>query len=473
MVALSHMRWVGRLGLVAMVAGGVGCSTTWHRPPDELMADVPPAWSTMAGQAGRAAGAEPARRHQWWLRFDDPTLSTLIGQAMQHNTSIQGAVATLRQARALREGVAAALWPTLGSSASVRSSQSGVGASGRASSTYQAGLDASWELDVFGARGSALQASDAVALASQASLADVQVSIAAEVALDYILLRTIEARQAVARQNLASQQETLQIAQWRLQAGLVSSLDAEQARAAAAQTSTLLPTLQTSRAQTQHALAVLLGRPPAALQALLQAPASIPASSLPINPGWPAETLRQRADVRAAEHQVSAAWARVDQAQAARLPHFSLGGSLGLSAATLGALTHGASVASSLLGSVTLPLLDGGALGAQVDAQRAGYDIAVQAYRAAVLGALQEVEDALVALQGDRLKLGHWRLAADAASGAAYMAQQQYNSGLVDFQVVLQTQRTQLATQDTLASATADVASDQVRLVKALGGGGS
>jgi outer membrane protein TolC len=185
----------------------------------------------------------------------------------------------------------------------------------------------------------------------------------------------------------------------------------------------------------------------------------------------PAEMLRQRADVRAAEYRVAAALAQVGQAQAQRWPSFALGGSLGLSAISLAALTNGASVLSSLVASVSVPVFDGGAARAQVRVQQAALEQAQLAYRAAVLGALNDVESALVALDNDRLRLASLRVAADAASRAALLARQRYSSGLVDFQTVLETQRNQLATQDGVVSASAAVSSDQVRLFTALGGG--
>ncbi|MFZ3140669.1 TolC family protein, partial [Polaromonas sp.] len=188
----------------------------------------------------------------------------------------------------------------------------------------------------------------------------------------------------------------------------------------------------------------------------------------------PAQTLRQRPDVRAAEHRVSAALARVSQADAARYPSFSISGSLGLNALTLGSLTGGgASVVNALLGSVSVPLFDGGAARAQVRAQEAALEQARISYQATVLTALKDVEDALVALQGDRARLLHLQSAATAAQNADLLAQQRYTSGLIDFQTVLQTQRTLLTAQDSAASATADVSADHVRLYKALGGGWS
>ncbi len=457
-----------RLRSVPVIAGLTlalcGCASLAPQRAAGVAVEVPAAWS--GASAATPAGASPLA--QWWSRFDDPLLTDLVSQALQANTSVNSAQAALRQARALRDVAAAGLLPTLGSSASAQRSRSG---NNSATNNFRAGLDAGWEPDIFGGNRSALDASEASAEASAASLADVQVSIAAEVALGYISLRNAQARLAIADANLASQLETAQITQWRLQAGLLSSLEGEQSRAAAEQTRAQLPALQSGIEQTAHALAVLTGQPPAALSALLAPSRPVPQAADDLALAIPAETLRQRPDVRAAEQQVGAALARVAEADAARLPSFKLSGSLGLSALTLGSLTSGASVASALAASVSLPVFDGGAARARVRAQQAALDQAGSAYRAVVLTALKEVEDALVALRGDRERLARLQVAADAAANAALMARQRFDSGLVDFQTVLDTQRSQLNTQDGVANARADVSADHVRLYKALGGG--
>jgi NodT family efflux transporter outer membrane factor (OMF) lipoprotein len=431
--------------------------------------DIPSGWS--AADAAGAGAPASASLADWWLRFDDPQLAVLVGNALQANTSVLGAVATLQQAQALRDLAAAALWPTLGSSASA---QQGIAGSQRTGNNFRMALDANWAIDAFGARRSAVDAGDASAAASQASLGDVQVQIAAEVALNYILLRAAQARSAIARNNLSTQQETLQITLWRQQAGLVTALDADQAQTAVEQNRALLPALQTNIEQTQHALAVLTGHLPAALPELAVVPLAGPAvpqarDSLTLD--IPAQALRQRADVRAAEYKVAAALARVSQAQALRWPSFAISGSLGLSAATLGALGNSSAMLANVLASVSLPILDGGALRAQVHLQQAALVQAQQVYRASVLGALQQVEDALVALRRARLRLASLRLAADSADNAALLARQRYGSGLVDFQAVLETRRTLYATQDGVISASADLSSNHIRLFKALGGG--
>jgi len=455
---------LGHVAMLALVLALAGCATSAPPRAEPVTVDVPAAWSI--GDATAASRATSLA--QWWQRFGDAVLDSLVAQALQANTTVRSAQAALQRSRALRDVAAAGLGPTVGSSASAQHGTAGGHSTGN---SYRAGLDASWELDVFGANRSALDAGEATAQASAASLGDVQVSIAAEVALDYIALRSAQARLAIATDNLASQQDTLQITLWRLQAGLVSSLEAEQGRAAVAQTRAQLPALQTSVEQSRQALAVLTGQPPAALATQLAAMAPVPQAADDLALSIPADTLRQRADLRAAELQVSAAAARVAQADAARAPSFKLGGSLGLSALSVGALTNSASIVSTLLASVSWPVFDGGAARAQVRAEQAAFEQAQVAYQAAVLTALKDVEGALVALRGDRERVLRLREAAEAAGNAALLARQRFGSGLVDFQVVLETQRTQLSTQDNLASAGADVSADHVRLYKALGGG--
>ena len=433
-------------------------------PTPALTFDIPPTWSDT--DVAQPAGA--ASLDQWWLRFNDPLLPLLISQALQANTNVRSAQTALRQARALRDVSAAALNPRLDGSASAQRNSKG---NSDPVDGFKVGLDASWEVDVFGVNRSELRADEATARAAAASLGDTQVSIAAEVALAYITLRGTQLRREIAEFNLASQLETLQITQWRMQAGLVTALEAEQARGAVEQTRAQLPLLQISIGQTKHALAVLTGQPPAALTAMLAAHQPVPQAAGDLALGIPAETLRQRPDVRNAELLVSAAIARVQQADAARAPNFKLGGSLGLGALTMEALTSGASVLRALLASMTVPLFNSGGLSAQVRAQQAALDNALVAYEAVVLKALKDVEDALIALRNDRQRLENLRNAADAAANALMLARQCYESGLVDFQVVLETQRTQLSTQDSVASSSADFSADHVRLYKALGGG--
>lgn len=454
--------------LVAAALGG--CAVQPSTLSTGLDATVPVRWTVASAEP--IAGQTETALAQWWQRFDDPMLSGLVAQALQSNTDVRAAQAALQQARALRDGKAAGLGPKVNASASAQRSRSG---GNDATDAFQAGFDASWEPDVFGAQRNTLNAAEGDAQAAQANLAQVQVSMAAEVAVTYIDLRGLQARLAIARSNLAAQRETLQIARWRAQAGLASSLDVEQAVAATEQTSAQIPSLTTSLAQDFSSLAVLTGQPLAALQSSLSADVAqvgvVPQAAANLAVAFPAQTLRQRPDVRAAEYRVTAALARVAQADAARYPSFQISGSLGLRALTLGALTNGASVAQALLAGVSVPLFDGGAARAQVRAQEAALEQARMSYQTTVQKALKDVEDALVSLQGNTERLARLQAASSAAANADLLARQRYESGLIDFRAVLDTQRTLLSTQDALASTRASLSADHVRLYKALGGG--
>jgi NodT family efflux transporter outer membrane factor (OMF) lipoprotein len=333
--------WGRRLGAGLLLLGLFACAGP-AQPPGAvpLAVAVPAAWRDAQG----VPTAPPAALVQWWLRFGDPLLTSLIEQALAANTSVQSAQAAVRGARAQRDVAAAALWPGLNATASVQRNNGNSGSSNSAS----AGLDASWELDLFGTNRSALEAGNATLRASAASLGDVQVSLAAEVAVSYITLRGAQARLGIAQSNLDSQQDTLQITAWRQQAGLVTAIDLEQARGAVAQTSAQLPALRTTIEQARHALAVLTGQAPDALAQALAAAQPVPRAPDELALAIPADTLRQRPDVRAAEQQAMAAAHKLSAADAALLPSFRLGGSLGLNA-----VAGNTSVVSALLASLS------------------------------------------------------------------------------------------------------------------------
>ncbi|ABM38843.1 efflux transporter outer membrane subunit [Polaromonas naphthalenivorans] len=456
-----------RLALLALAALLSGCASLTS-PTTALPATPTPAeWSTPAPYASSPASAAPLTAN-WWQGFNDPQLTALVTQALQNSTDVRSAQSALLQARALRDVSAAGLGPSVSTSASAQRSKSG---GSQAGNSFQAGFDASWEPDVFGGNRSALNAAQSDVEAAVASLANAQVSLAAETAVTYIELRGLQAQLLIARGNLASQRETLQITRWRAQAGLASSLDVEQGIAASEQTGAQIPALETSIAQAASSLAVLTGESPGALRSALANAAPVPQAAGDLALAIPAETLRQRPDVRAAEHRIEAALARVAQADAARYPGFQISGSLGLRALTLGTLTSGASVANALLASVSVPLFDGGAARAQVRAQQAALESARISYQATVLSALKDVEDALISLQGNRERLARLQAASGAAANADLLARQRYASGLIDFRAVLETQRTLLSTQDSLEATRASLSADHVRLYKALGGG--
>lgn len=433
-------------------------------PPTPLQPlALPSQWSSALPPSRVVAAADAT----WWTHFNDRQLLALQAQAQRANPDLRAAEAALRQARALVRAGQAGLQPQLGSSLSAQRQ----GSDGNSQGTlFAVGLDASWELDLFGAQHSAVAALQASAEARRAQLGAAQTSLSAEVGLRYIALRSLQARLDVATRNAETQARTLQIADWRTQAGLLSALELAQARSAAQQTAAQLPALRSAALQTQHALAVLTGQPPDALAQALQTPAPLPAPDTALALSLPADTLRQRPDVSAAEWAVRATEHRVQAADAARWPSLSLSGSLGLQALRLGSLGSGP-LLSNLLAAARWPVWDGGAARARLSASEAELDQARAAYRSTLLTALQEVEDALVALQSDSERSAALAEAAAAAETAAQLAGLRFRSGLVDFQTVLTTERAQLLTQDAWVSARADWSASHVRLFKALGGG--
>ncbi|MBW8370946.1 MAG: efflux transporter outer membrane subunit [Thiobacillus sp.] len=454
------------LGLAGCVA--VGPDYTPAAP------DVPDGWKRIDAAARPVThAAATGDLSQWWQGLNDPLLSQLVAEALQASPDLRTAQARLREARARRTVAAAARFPGVTASGSARRSQSSEETgSGDARNAFSAGFDASWEIDVFGGVRRSVEAAEADLESSGANLDNTRVSLASEVALNYVEVRALQTRLGIARANLASQSETLQLTDWRAQAGLVSSQDVEQARSNREQTRAQIPSLETSLAESEHRLDILLGRAPGTLHARLAATGELPAVPAQIAVGIPADTLRQRPDVRAAERKLAAETARVGVAEAARYPSFTLSGSIGLEALTLGALGNGGAT-SSLLAGITSPVFNAGRLRAQVEIQDAVREQAQVSYEQAVLTALQEVENALVALARNRERVEALAIAAESARNAAELARQRYSAGLIDFQSVLDTERSVLSAEDSLASARADGVLALIRLYKALGGGWS
>ncbi|MBB1076828.1 efflux transporter outer membrane subunit [Rhodoferax sp. 4810] len=443
-----------------MVTALVGCGSLQSPLLRSGADDTPTAEEAAANNA--MAPALPT----WWLTFNDPLLQTLIDQALLANPTIESSRGAVQQARALREAELASQRPQLSLSGSLQRNK----ADDASSVTARTGLDASWELDIFGANRSALANRDAEIVVALTNLRDVQLSLTAELALAYVQLRGLQAQLDIAQRNLISQRETLQITQWRAQAGLLTSLEVEQALTATAQTEAQIPLLRSNLGKARHSLAVLTGKTPTELDTLLQTVQPVPEAPAQVADVIETDRLRQRADLRAAEARITAALASVDATDAARWPKFKLGGSVGLTALTLAGLSNGASVATQVLASMAMPLLDGGAINANVKVQEASVVQARANFQSALLTALKEVEDAVLAWRNDQLRLVSLQQAATAAENAALLAQNRFESGLIDFQTVLQTQRTLLSAQDSLAGVQADLSSDYVRLVKAVGG---
>ena len=453
--------------LLAVALGG--CAAVGPDYSEPQLA-VPAGWS--AGTGTDAMDAVLLAR--WWHGFGDPVLDRLVADALAANLDLAQARARLREARARRGVAGAALAPSVDASLSgSRSRSSGQSGSGSTRELYSAGFDASWELDVFGGLRRSVEAAQADLEASVESLSDTRVSLAAEVALNYIDLRTAEQRLAIAEESIASRGENHQIIRWRQQAGLVSELDLAQATTDLESTRAVLPPLRTAVTEAKNRLAVLLGRNPGELESLVHADRPIPLAAAEIVAAIPADTLRQRPDVRVAERRLAAQTARLGEAEAARYPSLRLSGSLGLEALELDALADRGANTHSLFGGITAPVFNAGRIAANIEIQDALVEQARLAYRAAVLAALEEVENALTAVANTDARRAKLAEAAAAARTTLAIAEYRYASGLADFLSVLDAQRTQLSLDEQLAGSTGELARAQVRLYKALGGGWS
>jgi NodT family efflux transporter outer membrane factor (OMF) lipoprotein len=440
---------------------------TGYHPPQP---DAPARWTAAAD----ARPPDPAVLAEWWKQFHDPVLDALVADALQANLDLATARAQLREARARRALAGAQLGPSVAVSASgSRTGLSGETGSGATVELYRAGFDASWEPDIFGGLRRGVEAADADLDASAEILRATRVSLVAEVVLNYVDLRTAERRLAVAESTVVARGETYDLTRWRLQAGLVSELDVAQAKTDLESASAALPLLRTTVAEAQNRLAVLLGRPAGALGERLAATATVPLAGSVAGAGIPADTLRQRPDVRAAERRLAAQTARLAQAGADRYPVFNLSAFLGREGLTLGALGNGSAAAWSLLGAVAAPVFDSGRIGANIEVQDALVEQALIAYQAAVLVALQDVENALVAVSNAGERLARLEQATQSARQTMRIAEQRYASGLTDFLTVLDAQRTLLSLEEQLVGGTGALATAQIQLYKALGGGWS
>lgn len=396
----------------------------------------------------------------WWQYFNDPLLTALIQEALQANPDLKTAQANLRSARAQRVIAGATLLPSVSASGSAKRNSG--------SDSYNASMDASWELDIFGANRLAASAAGADVQAAQANVEDAKASLAAEVASNYVNLRLAQTRLGVFRQSLASRAETVRLTQLKQTAGLASSLDVEQAQLSLTQTQAQVPDLEKTVVQTQHALAILTGKEPQALQTRLASSRGIPTSVKPIT--LPANAIRQRPDMRAAEYKVQAATLRVGEAKANLYPSFNLGGSLGINSLSVGDLIDPSSIARSLLASISAPLFNGGKLKQQVEVSDAAREQAVANYQKTLLSALQDVANALVALDAYRQQLPLLNTAVATARSAEKLATLSYEAGTADFQNVLDAQRSVLSAQDSLLSAQANNTQALISLYKAIGG---
>jgi NodT family efflux transporter outer membrane factor (OMF) lipoprotein len=448
-----------------------GCFTVG---PDYKSLDIaaPDLWTSSMRRGLSAAEPKAETLANWWTTFGDAELTNLVERAIVGNVDVQRAQARIREARARRGIAEAGLFPSLdlGGSATVSRGSEEIG-SGVRRELYRTGFDASWEVDVFGGVRRSIEAAQGDLEASVADYRDVLVSLIAEVALNYVEARTFQTQLQVAEENLKAQAETLQLVEWRYAAGLVSSLDVEQAKSNLENTRAQLPRLRSAIEAAKNRLAILLGIFPGILEAQLAIRKPIPEAPLEVAVGVPAEVLRRRPDVRRAERQLAAQTARIGVATADLYPKFSLPGSIGLEALSANHLFSTASRAWSLVGRFAWTVFDGGAIRQNIEVQNALQEQFLQQYEATILIAVEDVENALTAFAEEQERNDALMEATQSAQRAAELARDQYASGLIDFQTVLDAERTLLSAQDQVAQSKGQVSSNLISLYKALGGG--
>jgi NodT family efflux transporter outer membrane factor (OMF) lipoprotein len=466
-----------------MVAGAIylalccGCMVgpNYHPP----QAAVPDRWSGPTPDSALAPAEIDLAR--WWTVFDDPLLTSIEEIAVRSNLNLKQAEARIRQARAARGIAAGGLGPTVDATGAIlrsrtpgRSSDWRDGTTrGVVSNTYDAGFDAGWEIDIFGGVRRSIEAADADLQAAVEDRRDVLVSLTAEVARNYIELRTFQQQIEIARQNLATQEHSARLTRQRFEGGFVSGLDVATANAQVATTSSQIPVLEAAARQSMYAISILLGFDPAELVPELTVPTAIPAAPPAVPVGVPSDLLRRRPDIRQAEADIHAATARIGVATADLYPTFTITGSAGVRSGDFSSWLTWAQRFYSFGPSASWRVFDTGRTRAAIEQQEALQEQSLIAYHQTLLNALQEVENALIASSKEQERRAALMEAVAANRKAVSLAKTLYTEGQTDFLSVLDAQRSLFVTEETLAISTGAVSTDLVALYKALGGGWS
>ena len=457
-----------------LAASGCKVGPDFHRP-------ATPVEEHWIGEAPGTT-AEPADTTHWWRLFNDPTLDSLIDTAFHNNLSLQVAAARILQAQAQLAVAVGELFPQqqvlAGEVQHQRQSQATLilPALNPDLDTSQLGVSASWELDFWGKYRRGIESDRAAMLASVAAYDSGLVSLTAGVASTYLNIRVLQQRIEVVQENLKTQQEALRIATAQFEAGETSQLDVEQAQTQLAQTRSQLPGLESSLRADEDSLAVLLGAPPDAIDAMLGTPSAIPVAPNGAATGMPKDLLRRRPDVRQAELTAAAQSAGIGVAEANLFPAFSLSGSFGfvgtsLHHGSIGDLFTWDNRASAYGASFVWPIFNYGRIVNSIRVQDAVFQQAVLSYQNTVLQAQQEVEDARAAFAAAQAALAALTDAADSARRATQLAIVRYKEGAADYTTVLTSLQLELQIEDGVASARGAVPLALVSVYRALGGG--
>ncbi len=473
---LRLRQFVGRLcflaALSAVSAMGIGCMVgpNYQRPAVE---------QPLYFKSQSASGEAPLMASDWWRLYGEPELDQLIESAHASNQTLRQAVARVDEARAVARVAGSFLYPTISLDPRfLRERNSGnrdstiTGKRVQNSSTINDWLlpvDLTYEIDVWGRVRRSLESATAQAQASADDLAVVQLTIETDVAQFYYTLRALDAQSQILTENIVSYREQVRILSVQLKSGLVSPIVVNQAQAQLQATLAQQRDIERARADQEHALAILCGRP-----APLFGVASNPlheASPPDVPPGLPAQLLARRPDVAEAEQNVVAANAQIGVATANFYPTFTLTGAAGFESASTSNLFNWRSAVAAIAPSISFPIFQGGRLSANLEATEARYRQTVAAYVNQVLVAYADVEDALTDLHALSDEVGNLREAVSASQNYLRFAQAQYKFGLVDYLIVIDAERTLLTNQLSLAQAVNLQMAASIHLIKALGGG--
>ena len=464
--------------IAALVLAGCTVGPDYRRPalatPELYAESATPGGPTDAELAG------------WWTKFGDARLSALVNRALAQNLDVELAAARIREARAREVVAGASALPQVDATASVtrqRISDNAIpappggdggtsfGLPGAEFTTWRAGFDASWELDLFGRNRREREAARGRSEAAVWNRRDVQLSVAAEVAAAYLTLRTLQRRMATAEAEVARQQRALDLVDARVRGGLVSGQDLAQQSSELASAKAAIPPLRAQAAVQIHKIGVLAGASPEALIADLSPDGAIVPSLPQVPAGLPSDLLRRRPDIRSAERELAASTADIGVATADLFPRFSLPAAPALVSTALASLLEWGSRSFSVAAAVDWPIFNGGRTRGTIAVANARQGQALVAYRKSVLTALQDVEDSLSRTAGDRDQLAKLEAALGSAERAEQLARTRYRGGLITLSDVLVAQGRRLSLENQVIETRGVLERDTVGLFKALGGG--
>lgn len=458
--------------LFAFGLSSLGCQAVG---PDYVAPEFEGPEAFKAPQAGGLA-VEAADLNEWWQRFEDPLLNSLITETLTGNLDLKAALVRIEEARALRGIVAADQVPTIDVSGSrVRTQQSRETVLGnfgpRRFGTYSVGLEADWELDIWGRIRRSVEAADAEISASGEEARLVLVSLMAETASTYIEWRRVLEQLNIAGTNVELQSQTVQLTENQFKANLVSQLDVAQARSLLQSTRATIPSLRVAEWKARNRLAVLTGVAPGTLALDENVGRGIPRAAGKVGTGVPAELIRRRPDIRLAERLLAAQTARVGVAEGDLYPRFSFMGNIGFDALDLDDLVASRAVRYGFGPSLRWNIFDRTRVRGAVDVADARVDAALLEYENTVLLALEEVENAMVLYAESQGREEALKLAVTEARRAVDISRDQYRQGLVGFQSVIDTQNRQFSLEADLANVQADISTSLIGLYRAMGGG--